>query len=134
MNGNGEARVGADAIGISAVAAHTGRFRGWAQVLHAASAPFTFPARIRLPAEAYALAHGESFHRGAHSRELADDFVAGNKGVLADAPVIRDQMKVAIADAAMRDRNFNFVGAQFSRFVTKWQKFSSRRVSCQSLN
>ena len=71
---------------------------------------------------------------GADGGDGADDFVAGNEGILADAPVVGNQVKVAMTNAAVGDADFDFLQAQFTRVVAKRQKFGSRRVSCKSLN
>ena len=59
-NGNHEAGVGADAVGIAAVAMDAGAFRCRAEILHAARAPLADAAGVGLPAEADALAHLEA--------------------------------------------------------------------------
>jgi len=54
----------------------------------------------------------------------------GDEGVLADAPVIRNQMKIAMTNAAMGDADLNFLHGQLSRVIAKSQEFGARCVSC----
>ena len=70
----------------------------------------------------------------AHGCDVADDLVAGNERILADAPVVGDQVKIAVADAAVGDCDLDFLRAQVARVILEWQKLGSRRVSCKSLN
>jgi hypothetical protein len=44
--------------------------------------------------------------------------MAGNKWKLADAPVIRNQMKIAVANAAVSNGNFYLLGTQLSGVIT----------------
>ena len=55
-DGNDEAGVGADAVGIAAVAMHAGALGRGAEVLLPAHAPLAVAAGVGLPAEADALA------------------------------------------------------------------------------
>jgi hypothetical protein len=87
-----------------------------------------------LPAEANALADFESANFGSGGCDGADDFVAGNKGVLADAPIVGDQMQVAMADSAVGDGNFNVIQPKFAWVVTEGEKFSTCCMSCKALN
>ena len=59
-HGNNEAGVGADAIGVAAVAMNAGAFSFRAEILHAAHAPLADAAGVGLPAEADALAYLET--------------------------------------------------------------------------
>jgi hypothetical protein len=43
--------------------------------------------------------------------------MAGNERILADAPVVGDEMKIAVADAAVSDGDFYFLRTQLSRFI-----------------
>src|SRR5580692_9602929 len=58
-DGNHKTLVGADAVGVTAIAAHAGGFRFRAEALLALQAPFAVAAGIGLPAEAHALANLE---------------------------------------------------------------------------
>ncbi|MNK96450.1 hypothetical protein D3C87_1167300 [compost metagenome] len=44
-----------------------------------------------VPTDAHPLPHFETAHLRAHPDDAADDLVAGNKRVLADAPIVIDQ-------------------------------------------
>ena len=133
-DGNDEAGIGADAFGVAAVAVDAGAFGGGAEVLHAAGAPLAQSAGVGLPAEADALAQLAGADLGANGGDSADDLVAGNEGILADAPVVGDQVEIAVADAAVGDGDFHFMGSQLPWVVPEREQFSSRRVCCKSLN
>jgi hypothetical protein len=76
----------------------------------------------------------DQLHLRADGRHLADDLVAGNEGILADAPVIGDEMKVAVADAAVGDGDLDLLRAQLAGVVLERQQLCSRRMYCKSLN
>jgi hypothetical protein len=69
-------------------------------------------------------------HLGTDSSDGPDDFVPGDEGILADAPVIGNQMEIAMADAAVGNADFDFLQAQVARVIAKRQKLGARRVSC----
>src|SRR5271166_1328534 len=104
------------------------------KVLHPACAPLAHSAGVRLPAQAHALAHFEREHPGADSRHRAHNLMAGNEGILADSPVVRNQVKVAMADSAMRNCDFHFLRAKLARVVLERQQLCSCRVCCKALN
>jgi hypothetical protein len=72
--------------------------------------------------------------RIAHFRHPADNLMAWNERILADAPVVRDEVKIAVADAAVGDGDLNFMRTQLARVVVIRQQFRSRCVRCKSLN
>ena len=133
-DGNDETIVGADAVGVTAIAVHAGGFRFRAEVLLALQAPLAVAAGIGLPAEANALANLESFHLGADRRNCAYDLVTGDERVLAVAPIVGDKVQIAVADSAMRNGDFDFVRPELARIVTERQEFGSRCMGCKSLN
>ena len=47
-------------------------------------------------------------------RDLADDLVAENRGVLRDAPVIVQDREIGVTHTAVFDRDFNVLGPQQS--------------------
>ena len=81
-----------------------------------------------------ALADLKVAHLAAHGRNRADNLVAGNKRILADAPIVGDQVQVAVADAAVGDGDLDLLRAELARIVTKGQKFRSCGMSRKSLN
>ena len=91
-------------------------------------------AGVGLPAEAHALADLEGFDLGAHGGDRADNLVAGNEGVLADAPIVGDEVQIAVADAAVGNGDLDFVRAELARIITEGQEFGSCCMSCKSLN
>ena len=132
-NGDNEAGVGANTLCVAAVAVDAGAFRGGTKVLHATNAPLAFAAGVGLPAEADALAYGEGTHTLADRGNGSDDFMAGNKGILADAPVVGDEMNIAMTDAAVRDGDLHLLRAESARVVAVGQQFGPCCVHCESL-
>ena len=87
-NGEDEAGVGADALCVAAIAMDACTFRRGTEIFHAADAPFAFAAGVGLPSEADALADGEGADALSDGGDGADDFMAWNEGIMADAPVV----------------------------------------------
>ena len=82
-----------------------------------------------MPANAYAVADCEFSDGGTDFGDGSDDLMAGNEGILAHAPVVVDQMDIAVADAAVRDLDFDVGGLEFSRIVLVGEQFGASRVS-----
>ena len=72
-----------------------------------------------MPAEADALAELKRANLAPERRDGSDDFVARDEGILADAPVVGDEMKIAVTDAAVGDGDFDFVRAELAGIVAK---------------
>ena len=64
-----------------------------------------------MPAEADTLAHFKLLNPFANSGNGADDLMTGNKRELADAPIVGNEVKIAVADAAMGDGYLHFLRA-----------------------
>jgi hypothetical protein len=86
-----------------------GSFGFRTEVFKALHAPLAAAAGVGLPAEADALAHFEGAHTVADGGYGSDDFMAGNEGVLADAPIVGDEVKIAVADAAVSNLDLDFL-------------------------
>ena len=108
-NGYHKARIGPDRVRVAAMAMDAGALRIRAKILHAAHAPLADAAGVGLPAQAHALANLERSHLRADSCNRADNLVAGNERILADAPVVRDEVKIAVADAAVSNGDLNLM-------------------------
>jgi hypothetical protein len=67
------------------------------------------------------MARLERPHLGAHGGYRAYNLVAGNERILADSPVIGNQMEVAMTDSAMGNRDFHFVQTQLAGVVLEGQ-------------
>ena len=126
--------VGADAVSVAAVAMDACAFQGWAKVLHAARAPLADAAGVGLPAEANTLADGELLDVSADSGDLADHLVTRDEGVQADAPVVGDEMEIAVADATVRNGDVHILRADLAWVVLEGEQFCSRCMGCKSLN
>jgi hypothetical protein len=72
-----------------------------------------------LPAETDALVELKSANLATESRDGSDDFVTGDEGILADAPVVGNEMQIAVADAAVGDGDFDLVRAELAWFVAQ---------------
>jgi hypothetical protein len=104
------------------VAVDTGAFRRGAEILLAAHTPITFAAGDGLPAETNPLADFKRADFGAERSDCADDFVTGDEGILADAPIVGDEVQIAMADAAMGDSDFDFACAELARVILQRKK------------
>jgi hypothetical protein len=133
-NGNNEAMVDADTIGISAVAMNASTLTVGAKVLRALQAPLAMPAAVGLPARSDSITGVQAEDRTPGYGDSANDFVAGNERVLADAPIVVDQMNVAAADAAMRDGNLHVMLLEIAGFVLVRQKLGARGMRGESLD
>ena len=87
-----------------------------------------------MPAQAYALTHFKLLDAIANGGNCSDHFVAGDKRILADSPIVRDEVDIAVANAAMGDGNLDLLRTQRSWIVVVREEFGSRRVRCKSLN
>ena len=67
-------------------------------------------------------------------RHFADNLVARNQGILADAEVVVDHVEITAADPAMGDGDFHLVGLDVSGVVFVWQKFSASCMRGESLD
>jgi hypothetical protein len=70
-----------------------------------------------LPPKADTLTHLERSRLRADGSNSAHNFMPGNERILADAPVVRDEVKVAVANAAVGDRDLYFLRAQLSGVI-----------------
>jgi hypothetical protein len=118
-DGDGEAAVDANGGGEAAVAADAGGLRLGAEVLFAGAAPLADAAGVCLPADADALAYDGSVDVRADRGDGADDLVARDERVAADAPVVVDEVDVGVADAAVRDADLDVVGPELSGRVAE---------------
>jgi hypothetical protein len=110
-DGYGEAAVDADGGGKASVAADAGGLGFGTEVFVAGTAPLSDAAGVCLPADADTLADCGPVDVGADGGDGADDLVAGNEWIAADAPVVVDEMYVRVADAAVSDTDLHVVGA-----------------------
>jgi len=114
---NGKSGVDPDGVRIAAVAAHAGGLRLRTQVLVALAAVLADAAAIGLPTHADALADLAIPYRSANCGHRAHDLVAGDKGVLAHAPVVIDEVNIAVTDATVRDLDFDLVLSELTSLV-----------------
>ncbi len=101
------------------MAADAGGLRFGAEVLFAGTAPLADAAGVCLPADADALAYGWAVNVRSDGGDGADDLVAGDERVAADAPVVVDEVDVGVADAAVSDADFDVVGPELSGRVAE---------------
>ena len=130
-----EADIGADAVRVAAVAVNAGPFCGGTEVFHAPRTPLALATGVRLPAQTNPLTNLERRPRlRADCHNRAHNLMAGNEWILADAPVVRDQVKIAVADAAVGNGDLYLLRVEPARLIVKGQQFSASRMYCKSLN
>lgn len=77
----------------------------------APNAPLAIHARAALPADAHALARLQ-MGPGARRPDNPDDLMSGHERVLANSPIVINQVNVAMANAAVGDFDFHLVRAE----------------------
>src|ERR1035438_851982 len=120
-NGNYEACNGTNAFGVTAVAMNTCSFGIGAKVLQAPHAPFALTAGIRLPPKTDSLAYLERSCLTAHGSNSPDNLVARNERKMADAPIVGDKVKIAVADATVRNGDITRLRPQLSWIIVEGQ-------------
>src|SRR5206468_4223615 len=116
-NGEGEARVGPQALGQAARVSDAGRLLRGAQVLLAGEAPFAAETGAALPSDPASLADPQVRHLGSDRADLADDLVPGHQRVDAALPVVVDQMQVAVTQPAMSDLELEVVRTELGGVI-----------------
>ena len=106
--------VRADVAGEPAAMADDGRLHLRAKVMASRHALAAVHAAARVPTDADALADAESLGIRTHGRDPTDNLVAENRGVLRNAPVVVQDGKIGVTQAAMFDRDFNVLGSERS--------------------
>ncbi len=106
---------------------NAGRFRLGAEIFKTLHAPVAAAAGVRLPPKSDALTQFESAYIAALCRNGSNDFVAGNEGIIADAPVVRNQMKIAMANAAVRRSQFQLPAIPAYRGHNEMEEVLPRR-------
>jgi hypothetical protein len=94
--------------------ADDGRLHLRTKVMAARHALVTMHATSRVPADPDALSNLESLGIRTHGGDSTDDFVAENRGVLRNAPLVVQDGKIGVTQAAMLDGDFNLLGAERS--------------------
>ena len=94
--------------------ADDGRLHVRAQVMASRQALVTMHAAPRVPADADALSDLESFGMRTYGRDATGDFVAENRGVLRDAPVVVQDGEVGVTHTAVCDSDFHVLGPERS--------------------
>src|SRR5208337_1402656 len=120
-DGYHESRIGADAVGIAAMAMNTCAFSRGAKILKPLHAPFADPTGVGLPSQAHTLAYLECLHFIASSRNGPDNFMARNERIMAYTPIVGNKVKIAVANAAVRNRNLYLLRTQLARVVMEGQ-------------
>src|SRR5665213_1660275 len=120
-NRNYEACIGTNAFGVTAVAMNTCSFGIGAKVLQAPHAPFALTAGIRLPPETDSLAYLERSCLTAHGSNSPDNLVARYERKMADAPIVGDKVKIAVADATVSNGDLNLLRTQLSWLIVEGQ-------------
>src|SRR6185437_11578224 len=129
-----EAAVNADGRGETTVAADAGGLRLGAEMLLAGAAPFADAAGVCLPADADPLAYRGAVDVGADGGDGANDLVAGDERVAADAPVVVDEVDVGVADTAVLDADLDVVRPELAGRVAEGKELRSGGVGRESLD
>ena len=87
-----------------------------------------------MPAEPNTLACLEGLYFTANSRNSPDNFMTRNKRIMADTPIVRNKVKIAVANAAVRNCDLNLLRAYLAWLVVEGQEFRPRGMCCKSLN
>src|SRR5271156_238316 len=109
---NRKTRVHANPVCIAAIASHARRLGLRAEMLVPPPAPLADATTVRLPTPPHALAHPWTAHIGAHPHHRSHNLMAWNKRVLAETPIVVDQVHVAGANAAVRDLDLDLMSPQ----------------------
>ena len=132
-NRSDKARVDADGIGEASIAVKAGALELRAEILETFAAPFAVPAGVRLPPDADTVPDRKAQAVAAGLRNRSYNLVAGDERLLADAPIVVDQMQVAVTDAAVRDFDLDVDRFQFAGVVLIWKQFGASRVRSKSV-
>src|SRR6185369_3238677 len=109
---DGPSPVRADVGREPAAMTEDGRLHLRAKVLASRHALMTVHAATRVPADADALSDLESLGIRTQGRDLTDNLVAENRGVLRIAPVIVQGGEVGVTQTAVFDSDFNVLGPE----------------------
>jgi hypothetical protein len=90
-------------------------------MLVALSTPFADAAAIRLPAHPHAFAHGKASHLRTDRHHGPYNLVTRNERIFAEAPIVVDEVDIAVAHAAVRNLNFDLMCRKLPRVVLVWQ-------------
>src|SRR6185503_5905175 len=112
------------------MAADAGSFLPCTEILQPTAAPLALATRVRLPAEPDTLTELQRAHLRSNRRHGSNHLVPGDEWILADTPIVGNEMKIAMTNSAVGDADFDFLSAQFSWVVAKGQKLGARGVSC----
>jgi hypothetical protein len=85
-----------------------------AQVMTARHTLVTVHAAPGVPADADALSHRAPLGMRTYRRDMPDDLVAENRGVLRKAPLVVQDGEIRVTHTAMCDRDFNVLGPERS--------------------
>jgi hypothetical protein len=123
-HGKREVPVGQVHVRVATVPVNAGSEGLGAQVVPAADASVAPPTGAALPADAHERANRvRSGHSATGANHPTQDFVTGNKGIVGHAPVVVDEVNVAVADAARLHFDEDFVVADFAERKRRSRQF-----------
>ena len=70
----------------------------------------------------------------ANRRDGSYNFVARNEWIMADTPIVCNQVKIAVANPTVRNGDLDLLQAQISWVIVVWQELCPGRMCCKSLN
>jgi len=103
-------------------------------VLVALPAPLADAATVGLPADADAVAELVLANFRANGGYGADNLVAGDKRIAADAPIIVDEVDIGVTDAAMGDFDLDLAGLEFTGIVLLLDQLCAGGVDRQAVD
>src|SRR5437879_10752 len=107
--------------------ADDGRLHLRAKVMASRHALMTMHAATRVPADADALSDLESFCMRTYGRDMTGDFVAENRGILRNPPLIGEDGEIGVTQTAVCDSDFNVLGPEGSEI----NGFEHHRLFCR---
>jgi hypothetical protein len=84
-------------------------------MLIALAAPLAYSAAIGLPAHSDTLTDSMALNIASHLYYRSHNLVARDKGIFAEAPVVVDQVNIAVAHPTVRDLDLDFICKQVAR-------------------
>src|ERR1700733_494183 len=120
-------------VRISAIPPHAGRLSLRAKMFISLATPLTHPAAIRLPSDANSLAHLAILYISTHRNHGPNNLMTRDKRILANPPVVIDQVNVAVTHPTVRDLYLDLVRFQLARLVLVRQQLCTGCMNRQAM-
>jgi len=133
-NGRGPDPVAADLGGERAMPADDSLLQALAHVVIAGEARVAVQATAGVPTQPHGLSDVDRFGAAPHGGNLPDGFMPGDQGILRDPPVVIQHGKVGMANAAVRDVDFDLLIPQRPRVVGERYQLAAWLARGQCVN